>query len=181
MLNERPQSSENLGRFPNQIFVVDFDIVSAQSATRLSALVHDPFPINPCRHRGPLTIPRERADLGKFLPRQGYIAAVTDHMNDERVGDSLLDAGNIQQVFGSSFRPSFHTLLATHLLHNDAEKITTVLALRHDSWLNFRWLEARTCIKTSAVPGIEHPALVLRIAEGRKRGSSRVKIIDSMR
>src|ERR1017187_1281634 len=33
MLNERPQSSENLGRFPNQIFVVDFDIVSAQSAT----------------------------------------------------------------------------------------------------------------------------------------------------
>src|ERR1017187_5285582 len=89
-------------------------------------------------------------------------------MNDERVRDGFLNAAYLQQVLRSGFRPSFHTLLATHLLHDDAEKITAVLALRHDSRFNFRGLESRTLIKASAVPGVEHLALVPRLAERAK-------------
>src|ERR1022692_76868 len=168
VLNERLQISENLGWLANQIFIMDLDIVLAQPATSLPPLAHNPFPIDPRRHGSPLSIPGQPADLGKFLPRQGYIPAITDHMNDECVGDVFFNPAYVQQVLRGGFRPSLHPLLATHLLHDDAEKIAAVLALRHYSWLNFRGLKARFCIKPSVVPGIEHPALVPRLAERAK-------------
>ena len=93
-------------------------------------------------------------------------------MNDERVGDGLFNAPHVEEVFGRGLSPSLYALLATHLLHENAQEVSTVLALRHDPGLNLPGFEAGTLIKTRTIPGIEHSALVPRPAE---RAETRLK------
>ena len=49
-------------------------------------------------------------------------------MNNQSIGDRLLDAGHTQQVFRSAISPTPNALLARHFSHDDAQEIAAITA-----------------------------------------------------
>jgi len=71
----------------------------------------------------------------------------------------------VQQMLWCGICPSLDALLAGHLFHDNAEEISPVLALAHDSHFQWRLVESRQCVQPAVVPRIQKTTFVPLYAE----------------
>src|SRR6266567_3624889 len=76
-------------------------------------------------------------DVGK-----GHVAAVTNNMDDQSVGNLALDFRNVQQVIRRTVGPALHALVARGLFHYDAQKISGAVAVAHNFSADIFGIEA---------------------------------------
>src|ERR1035441_10602861 len=156
----------------------DFPVVLVQCLPELSSASDEPLPVNRGGNCRAIRIPRQSSDLRQFLPGQRDIPAVPDNMNEQGIGDCLLNPCHVKNVLGRRLCPAAHTLLTTDLLHQNPQKIPAVSAFDHHSGFEKLVINAGTGEEPRLIPGIQHSPFVFlrcqwlktRLKQGKNMG-----------
>src|SRR6516165_240433 len=106
MLNEFTEPVQSLAWMGDQLLKMDFRVVGTKVATVLAPLVHHPLPIKAAGHDRRRAIPRSSLDVTQLVRGKRHIASVPDDMDDQRIGNRLLDPMQVQDMLRRSIGPA---------------------------------------------------------------------------
>jgi len=142
-----------------------FHIIGSECGAVRSAPAQHPVPI----HRGHddrfLAVPRQWLRPSLAGERIGDVAPIADDVEEERVGNGLLDFAHIEEMSGRGFRPAAGILLQRHVLHDDAQKVAAVPAPGHQLGPDIAGLESRELMEIAFQPVLYQPFAVSRVRE----------------
>ena len=135
-----------------------------------ASLIDDPFPVDRSRLQSLAVIPRKGTDPMLFFQRKGHVPAVPDDVNNKRVRNCFLDARQGQEVIGRGFGPAFNSLFSRHRFHHDAQKVASILAIRHYLLFDLTGFETSFSEQAAVFPSGEQLTAMVRhsqISEAR--------------
>ena len=149
----------------HEVLIMNFHVIGAYLLPVAPALAHLPSPEQGRRHDGATAVPRQRADPSDALQRGGDVAPVANNVDDERVGNRLLDQRKEQQVRGRTFGPAPDALFAGDRFHHDAQEVAGMPAILHDALFDFLALKSSALKQHAFEEVVEQTAPIVPVGK----------------
>ena len=94
------------------------------------------------------------------LERKRDVPAIADDVDHQGIGYRFFDPLHSQKMIRRTVSPPFHSLLAAHGIHDDAQKIAPISAVRHDFFFDLDRIQSGFCEEAAVFPGLQQRSLV---------------------
>src|SRR6266480_710541 len=111
LLQECAQLCQRLGGIGNQIFIANLVVISAEFLPVFPPAFDNPFPVQGSNQKIRSAIPAEGSNPPLFSEGESDVAAVTNNVDNQRVGNCFFDALQEKQMSLRTVGPALHALV----------------------------------------------------------------------
>src|SRR5260370_19850201 len=109
---------------------MELHVVCRNRLSEAPAMPHNPLPIETATDQAVAHFPGKGANVSALRQRRGHIAAIADDVNEQCVGDQVLDEWQVQHPFRRILGPACHSLSRAYFTHHQSQEISAIFAFR---------------------------------------------------